>query len=463
MARRMGAGTIRLERASAIAAVAAVGSRLEQEGPLGAEFDRTVEDSSFGEKSWEKAETKMQQLAMELALQKGQTAPEQVDVVLGGDLLNQCIASAYAVRELGRPFLGLYGACSTMAESLTLAALLVEGGAAEKALAVTSSHFCSSERQFRFPLNYGGVRTPTAQHTATASGAALVGKQGSIHIEEVCIGRVVDLGVTDLNNMGAAMAPAAWDTLRQYFADTGTGPADYDKIITGDLAQVGQRPAGAAGGGRGLRPAAALYRLRADAVRPGGPKGGCRGLRMRVQRRGDVRAFFAGDAARGVQKYSVYGHRGADVPHGVPAGGIHPGGGAPAAPDGGRRTVILKFRQRRTRTMQAILPYLYAFLVGGAFCLIGQVLIDRTKLTPARILSGYVVAGVLLGALGWYQPLIDFAGAGATVPLTGFGSLLARGVKEAVAEQGLLGALVGGLQKGRPALRRPSSSRCWRR
>ena len=164
---------------------------------------------------------------------------QQVDVVLGGDLLNQCIASAYAVRELERPFLGLYGACSTMAESLTLAALLVESGAAEKALAVTSSHFCSSERQFRFPLNYGGVRTPTAQHTATASGAALVGKQGSIHIEEVCIGRVVDLGVTDLNNMGAAMAPAAWDTLRQYFADTGTGPADYDKIITGDLAQVG--------------------------------------------------------------------------------------------------------------------------------------------------------------------------------------------------------------------------------
>lgn len=239
MARRVGAGTIRLERASAIAAVAAVGSRLEQEGPLGAEFDRTVEDSSFGEKSWEKAETKMQQLAMELALQKGQTAPGQVDVVLGGDLLNQCIASAYAVRELERPFLGLYGACSTMAESLTLAALLVESGAAEKALAVTSSHFCSSERQFRFPLNYGGVRTPTAQHTATASGAALVGKQGSIHIEEVCIGRVVDLGVTDLNNMGAAMAPAAYDTLRAYFADTHTGPADYDAIFTGDLGELG--------------------------------------------------------------------------------------------------------------------------------------------------------------------------------------------------------------------------------
>ena len=239
MAIRIGTGTIRLEKPVAIAATAAVGSRMEKEGPLGAEFDRLVEDSSFGEKSWEKAETKMQTLAIELALQKGNTTAEQVDVMLGGDLLNQCIASAYAVREQGRPFLGLYGACSTMAESLTLASLLVESGAARKALAVTSSHFCSSERQFRFPLDYGGVRTPTAQHTATAAGAALVGMAGPITVREVCIGRVVDLGVTDMNNMGAAMAPAAWDTLRQYFTDTGTSPADYDKIITGDLAQVG--------------------------------------------------------------------------------------------------------------------------------------------------------------------------------------------------------------------------------
>ena len=209
MAIRIGAGTIRLEKPVAIAATAAVGSRMEKEGPLGAEFDRLVEDSSFGEKSWEKAETKMQTLAIELALQKGNTTAEQVDVMLGGDLLNQCIASAYAVREQGRPFLGLYGACSTMAESLTLASLLVESGAARKALAVTSSHFCSSERQFRFPLDYGGVRTPTAQHTATAAGAALVSSAGPITVREVCIGRVVDLGVTDMNNMGAAMAPVS--------------------------------------------------------------------------------------------------------------------------------------------------------------------------------------------------------------------------------------------------------------
>ncbi len=239
MAKRIGAGTIRLETPVKIAAAAAVGSRKEKEGPLGPEFDQTIEDSSLGEKSWEKAETKMQQLAVAIALQKAQITPDRVDVLLGGDLLNQCIATAYAARELARPFLGLYGACSTMAESLTLAALLVESGAARNALAVTSSHFCSSERQFRFPLNYGGVRTPTAQHTATAAGAALVAPFGKISIREVCIGRVVDLGVTDPNNMGAAMAPAAWDTLRRFFADTGTAPADYDKIITGDLAQVG--------------------------------------------------------------------------------------------------------------------------------------------------------------------------------------------------------------------------------
>lgn len=239
MAKRIGAGTIRLETPVKIAAAAAVGSRKEKEGPLGPEFDQTIEDSSLGEKSWEKAETKMQQLAVAIALQKAQITPDRVDVLLGGDLLNQCIATAYAARELARPFLGLYGACSTMAESLTLAAMLVESGAARNALAVTSSHFCSSERQFRFPLNYGGVRTPTAQHTATAAGAALVAPFGKISIREVCIGRVVDLGVTDPNNMGAAMAPAAWDTLRRFFADTGTAPADYDKIITGDLAQVG--------------------------------------------------------------------------------------------------------------------------------------------------------------------------------------------------------------------------------
>ena len=223
----------------AILSAASVVGKKEKDGPLGAVFDIHGADDRFGQKTFEKAEAEMQRLSFNTALAKGGFHEGEIDALFAGDLLNQCIASAYAVREQGRPFLGLYGACSTMAESLTLASLLVESGAARKALAVTSSHFCSSERQFRFPLDYGGVRTPTAQHTATAAGAALVGMAGPITVREVCIGRVVDLGVTDMNNMGAAMAPAAWDTLRQYFTDTGTSPADYDKIITGDLAQVG--------------------------------------------------------------------------------------------------------------------------------------------------------------------------------------------------------------------------------
>ena len=240
MANRIGESTIRLERPAVILATAAVGSKLEKEGPLGGEFDMLAEDSYFGEESWEKAETRMQLDVMRIALQKGSAAPEEIDIMLGGDLLNQCIASAYAVREMGRPFLGLYGACSTMAESLALGALLLDGGGAAKILATTSSHFCSSERQFRFPLDYGGVRAPTSQHTATAAGAALLACGGSgVKIEEVCIGRVIDLGITDVNNMGAAMAPAAWDTLKRFFADTGTSPAEYDRIITGDLAHVG--------------------------------------------------------------------------------------------------------------------------------------------------------------------------------------------------------------------------------
>ena len=240
MSKRLGKQTILLERPPVILASAAVGSRLEREGPLGAEFDYLDDDSHFGEESWEKAETRMQLSAIRLALQKGGCGPQDIDLTLGGDLLNQCIASAYAVREIGRPFLGLYGACSTMAESLALASLLLDGGAANKVLAVTSSHFCSSERQFRFPLDYGSVRAPTSQHTATASGAVLLASGGSgVRVEEVCIGRVVDLGVTDMNNMGAAMAPAAWDTIHAYLTDTGTSPADYDRIITGDLAHVG--------------------------------------------------------------------------------------------------------------------------------------------------------------------------------------------------------------------------------
>lgn len=242
MAVRIGSRTIQLNHVPSIVGFAAVGAKKEKEGPLADYFDYLSEDSSFGEKTWEKAETLMQKKAIELALQKGGIQKEQIDFLFAGDLLNQCISSAYASRELQLPFFGLYGACSTMAESLCLAGMFVDTKLASRCLAVTSSHFCSAERQFRFPLEYGGQRTPTAQWTVTGSGACIVaGKDRPPYLRAATVGTVEDLGITDINNMGAAMAPAAAQTLENFFDDTGTMPDDYDMILTGDLGAVGSQ------------------------------------------------------------------------------------------------------------------------------------------------------------------------------------------------------------------------------
>jgi len=221
---------------------AAVAGKKEGEGPLGAEFDAVSEDPHFGKDTWEKAESEMQSRAAELALGKAGLSMAEVDLLLAGDLLNQCIASGYAARGRGVPFVGLYGACSTFAQALGLAALFTDSGAAENALAVASSHFCSAERQYRLPLEYGGQRPPTAQWTATAAGAALVGREGGPpYIRAALFGAVQDLGINDQNNMGAAMAPAAADTFSRFLQDTGAAPADFDAIVTGDLGLVGSR------------------------------------------------------------------------------------------------------------------------------------------------------------------------------------------------------------------------------
>lgn len=183
----------------------------------------------------------MQQIALETLLQKAGKKPRDVDLVFSGDLLNQCISSSFALRNTGLPSLGLYGACSTMAESLLLASMAVSGGFADRAVAMTSSHFASSERQYRYPLGYGGQRTPTAQWTVTGSGAALVSGQGEgPRVEAATVGTIVDLGVTDANNMGAAMAPSAFETIRAHFDDLGAAPEDFDLIVTGDLGKVGK-------------------------------------------------------------------------------------------------------------------------------------------------------------------------------------------------------------------------------
>lgn len=241
MIRRIGQRTLQLENRPFLLAHAAAVGKKEGEGPLGAQFDFVTEDDHMGQKSWELAESELQKTAIETALNKAGLQKSDLDMILAGDLLNQCIGSFLASMQSDVPYLGQYGACSTMAQGLALGACLVEGGAARRLVASASSHFCSAERQYRFPLAYGGQRTPTAQWTATAAGAAVLGGQGSGHIRitHALFGKMVEMGVKDANNMGAAMAPAAYDTLSTLLADLGAQPADFDCIVTGDLGHVG--------------------------------------------------------------------------------------------------------------------------------------------------------------------------------------------------------------------------------
>ena len=238
--KKCGGQTLSFLSPPSVAGFAAVVGKKEGEGPLGACFDIVEQDDTFGETSWEKAESAMQGLALRAALDKAMRPASALDVIFAGDLLNQCIVSSFAARGQKVPFLGLYGACSTMAESLVLAAMAIDGGFASLTASVASSHFCSAERQYRTPLEYGGQRTPTAQWTVTGSGAVVLSQDGEgPWITHATIGRVVDKGVKDANNMGAAMAPAAYDTLTAHFADTGRRPSDYDLIVTGDLGSLG--------------------------------------------------------------------------------------------------------------------------------------------------------------------------------------------------------------------------------
>ena len=224
-----------------IAGYASVAGKKEGEGPLRRYFDILMEDAEWGEKTWEKTESKMQKSAVAHAVEKAGINLLDINYIFAGDLLNQCIGSSFGLRELEIPFLGVYGACSTMAETLGLAAMTVDGGFADCSAAVTSSHFFTAERQYRTPLEYGGQRTPTAQWTVTGAGALILSKSGGApYVTHFTAGKIVDLGITDANNMGAAMAPAAADTLLAHFKDTGNRPEDYDLILSGDLGEVGK-------------------------------------------------------------------------------------------------------------------------------------------------------------------------------------------------------------------------------
>lgn len=240
MIKRIGARTIGFEEMPSIIGYASVAGKKESEGPLGSGFDKLIFDSYDGFDTYEQAESQFQTEAVSLALEKSGVSAQDVDYIFAGDLLNQCVGSSFGLKSFNIPYLGQYGACSTMAQGLIMAAVFVEGGAANTAMCVTSSHFCSAERQYRFPLEYGGVRTPTAQWTVTGAGSCVLknDKKGPC-VARATVGRIVDLGVKDANNMGAAMAPAAAQTIKDYFTDTNTSPKDYDLILTGDLGEVG--------------------------------------------------------------------------------------------------------------------------------------------------------------------------------------------------------------------------------
>ena len=240
MAKRIGKYTVEMTGGPVIKAFASSVGKKESEGPLGKEFDKVFEDTTLKEPSWEKAESRLQTETVKILLKKCGMDASEINYIFAGDLLNQCMSSSFGLRSLNIPFLGQFGACSTMAQSLFLAATSIEAGIADYSVAVTSSHFCSSERQFRFPLQYGGQRTPTAQWTVTGSGAILVARnEEGPKIKYCTVGRITDLGIKDANNMGAAMAPSAAKTLLSFFSDTKTKPDDYDLILTGDLGEVG--------------------------------------------------------------------------------------------------------------------------------------------------------------------------------------------------------------------------------
>lgn len=237
---KIGGQSVQLSNPPVLTGYGSVVGTMEGQGPLGDSFDRVEEDDRFGQSSWEKAETAMQQEALTIALSKAKQPLSKLDHLFAGDLLNQCIGASFAARELGIPYFGLYGACSTMGEGLSLAAMLVDGGCSSLCGVMTSSHFCSAERQYRTPLEYGGQRTPTAQWTVTGAGAVVLAREGKgPYITHITTGKVVDKGITDANNMGAAMAPAAYMTLKAHFRDTGRSPGFYDLIVTGDLGQLG--------------------------------------------------------------------------------------------------------------------------------------------------------------------------------------------------------------------------------
>ncbi|MBO4896922.1 MAG: stage V sporulation protein AD [Clostridia bacterium] len=241
MGTRCGRQTVALSTKPTIYAFTSIAGKKEGEGPLGNQFDMVFEDAFLGEETWEKAEMRLYEKCFSQILQKGSLSPSDIDYIISGDLLNQCTSSAFGMKDSSIPYLGIYGACSTMAESISLAAMLSDGGfSAGNILSMAGSHFCSAEKQFRAPLEYGGQRPPSAQWTVTGAGAVCISHGGPIEITHITTGKITDLGIKDANNMGAAMAPAFVSTLTAHLKETGREPCFYDLIVSGDLGLIGK-------------------------------------------------------------------------------------------------------------------------------------------------------------------------------------------------------------------------------
>ena len=240
-AKHIGEASVKFATPPTVRATASVVGPKEGEGPLAAFFDEVSSDILFGKDTWEQAESEIVRKTVELVVQKANLKMQDINYIFAGDLLNQDAGSTYGVRSTGRPFFGLFGACSAMGEGMSLGAMLIDGGFADHVVASASSHFCSAEKTFRFPLELGTQRAPTASWTVTGDGAVVLSREGAgPYVTAVTTGAVVDMGVTDVNNMGAAMAPAAADVIAKHFRDLGRGPSYYDVIATGDLGEVGQ-------------------------------------------------------------------------------------------------------------------------------------------------------------------------------------------------------------------------------
>ncbi len=238
--KKVGIQSYILENPITIFSVASIVGPKEKSGPLSPYFDQCLDDEFWGEKSWESAESKIVKETVNMAISKSGLPIKDIDFCFAGDLLNQCIASSFGLREINTPFIGLFGACSTFVESMIVASSFIDGNFATNCICSASSHFCSAEKQFRFPLELGNQRPPSSQWTVTGAGCAVLTKTGQgPFITSFTPGKIIDMGIKDANNMGAAMAPAAVDTIFSHLNETGRDANYYDLIITGDLGHIG--------------------------------------------------------------------------------------------------------------------------------------------------------------------------------------------------------------------------------